>query len=57
MSLSLVLQLTSQWTPWQLALSPTGVSYLPAAFYHFAYILVITKQPLRQLFGALVIPC
>lgn len=56
-SLSLLLQLASQWTPWQLALSPTAVSYLPAAFYHFACILVITNRLLRLLFGALVIPC
>lgn len=57
MFLSLLLQLTSQWTPWQLALSPTAVSCLPAAFYHFACILVITNRLLRLLFGALVIPC
>lgn len=57
MSLSLLLQLSSRWTPWQLAWSPTAVSYLPAAFYHFACILVITNRLLRLLFGALVIPC
>lgn len=57
MFLSLLLQLASQWTPWQLALFPTAVSCLPAAFYHFACILVITNRLLRLLFGALVIPC
>lgn len=54
---SLLLQLTFQWTPWQLALFPTAVSYLPAVFYHFACILVITNWLLGLLFGALVIPC
>lgn len=57
MPLSLLLQLTFQWTPWQLALFPTAVSYLPAVFYHFACTLVITNWLLGLLFGALVIPC
>lgn len=54
---SLLLQLIFQWTPWQLALFPTAVSYFPAVFYHFACILVITNWLLGLLFGALVISC